>query len=89
MNIREKTRYEVFIGAKRRMYVDRFDESGLAPQFIEHYNTGYRIEVTTTYPNGETYVRRGRVGVTTGWRPAFLLLGPNDVVTKIINRSAS
>ena len=88
-----RTRFEGFVESAKARHGARWDASDLAPQFIEHYNTGYRIEVTTTYPNGETHVRRGRIGITTGWKPAFLLmsrrgaigssdvLGVNDVCT--------
>jgi hypothetical protein len=58
----------------------------LAPQFAAYLGTDQRIRVQTTYPNGETWTRTGTVGVTTGWRPAFLLMrrrtdhGSSDVL---------
>jgi hypothetical protein len=56
---------------------ERFDPSELAEEFRRYYETGERIRVVTTYGQGEsaeTYTRTGTVGVTTGWRPAFLLI---------------
>lgn len=69
-----------------------FDTSELAPQFIQYFENGQRIEVET---NGE--IKRGRVGVTTGWKPVFLLmlrrsdrgsswvLGKDDKVLRVIS----
>ena len=74
------------------------DESDLAPQFAEFYRSGQRVEVTNT-ECGE--VRRGYVGKTTGWRPAYILLnntrsrgssdvlGEDDKVTGRIDRYRS
>lgn len=36
---------------------------------------GKRVIVRRTYPSGEVWARAGRVGITTGWRPALLLVG--------------
>jgi len=69
-----------------------FDPSELAPQFVSYFETGQRIEVDF----GDGMIKRGTVGVTTGWRPVFLLvlrsnsmgsswtLGKNDRIVKII-----
>lgn len=65
-----------------------FDPAALeaADQFAPYFRTGTRIKVTTTHPDGETYVRTGTVGVTSGWRPVFLLMhrssdhGSSDVL---------
>ena len=61
--------YEDYIEQKRRQYGDRFDTSDLAPQFIEYFESGERIKVQT-----DEHVRTGTVGITIGWRPAFLLM---------------
>jgi hypothetical protein len=53
---------------------ERFDPSELAKEFRHYYETGERIRVVSEYAGGGTYVRTGTVGVTTGWRPAFLLI---------------
>jgi hypothetical protein len=90
------SRYIDFLARKNAEYGSKFDASDLAPQFVHYYNTGERIEVTRTYSSGETFTRRGRVGITTGWRPAFLLvsrrgafgssdvLDTKDVVVKVV-----
>jgi len=80
---------------------DRFDPSALASQFDRYYRTDQRIRVTTTYgtgPDAETYTRTGTVGMTSGWRPAYLLmrrssdhgssdvLGARDVVVAVQRR---
>ena len=50
------------------------------------YGTPTRVMVETTYPNGETYRRTGSIGITTSWRPAFLVIhrssdiGSSDVL---------
>ncbi len=68
-----------------------FDPSGLAAQFVRYFENGQRVEVETC---GE--VKRGRVGVTTGWKPVFILmlrrsdcgsgwtLGANDKVLRVV-----
>lgn len=48
----------------------KLDTSDLALKFSEYHETGQRIIVKTPY--GETL--RGYVGVTTGWKPSYLLL---------------
>lgn len=54
-----------------------FSEDLLTPKFKPYYN-GPRIEVRTIYPDGTTYIRRGRVGITNGRVPVFLLLPRRD-----------
>lgn len=53
----------------RSKWGDKLDTSQLDPRFISAYNSGERVRV-------EDYgmVRTGTVGITTGWRPVFLLL---------------
>lgn len=63
-------RYAGFIDRKEREYGDKFSAAGLAKQFIPAYNSGERIRVK--FHTGE--VLSGTVGVTTGWKPAFLLM---------------
>lgn len=88
--------YSDLIARKRAEHGPRFDPSDLAPQFVPYFESGARIEVRTTYPSGQSWTRRGRVGITTGWKPAFLLmartncrgssdlLGPTAVVVKVV-----
>lgn len=78
--------YTDYLTRAQRSHGEKFDSSSLAPQFITWFNTGQRIKVRTTYSSGETYIRTGIVGVTTGWRPAFILMhrsnafGSSDVL---------
>ena len=70
-----------YLKRKRAEYGEKFDASDLAPQFIPYYESGERIEVVSSWGT-----RRGRIGITTGWRPAFLLMcrvsarGSSDVL---------
>ena len=68
-----------------------------APKGVDHlirYFGAPRVEVTDTRHG---FVRRGRISITTGWRPALMLmhrasdtgssdlLGPDDRVTALID----
>lgn len=58
-----------------------FDDVDLrnAPSLIRSlYGTDARVIVETTYPNGATWRVAGRIGVTSGFRPAFMLLARSD-----------
>lgn len=68
------SRYTDYTQRGRLQHGERFTEIDLAQQFIQWFNTGQRIKVRTTYPSGETFERTGTVGVTTGWKPTFLLM---------------
>jgi hypothetical protein len=84
------TRYDDYLTRKRREHGDRFDASALDPRFVPYFNNGQRIKVETL---GEELT--GTVGVTTGWRPCFLLmrttrsmgspytLGPSDTILAV------
>jgi hypothetical protein len=52
----------------------RFNPGSLleASQLHHYYHTGERVEVDV-YGDGEC-IERGRIGTTTGWMPAFLLI---------------
>lgn len=63
------TRYEFFL-MKRNLLYDNFDASDLNPLFIPYFNNQKRIEVKFSW--GE--IKRGRVAVTSGWKPGFLLM---------------
>lgn len=77
--------FAAYLMGKRHQW-PTFDASSLATQFIPYFATDERITVTRVYTNGESYTRRGHVGITTGWRPAFLLMprststGSSDVL---------
>lgn len=67
----------------------QFDGSALrdAAQFAPYYGKSVRIKVIREYPSGDSYVRRGRVSMTTGWMPSFMLMhrlgdhGSSDLLT--------
>jgi hypothetical protein len=61
--------YNQYTANKRAEYGDKFDPSDLNPAFIPALESGQRIEVKIY---GE--IKRGTVGVTTGWKPSFLLM---------------
>jgi hypothetical protein len=61
--------YQDWLREKKNREKD-FDDSDLSKQFIPYFESGQRIIVKTSY--GET--KRGYVGVTTGWKPCFLLM---------------
>ena len=62
--------YREYLKRKTREFGDKFDPSDLNPDFIKYYENGKRIEVKFSYGQ----VKRGRIGVTTGWKPIFILL---------------
>ena len=67
------TNYDEMVANKKAQYGGKFDASDLDARFVRYFNSGERIRVETT--DGDAVdVRTGTVGVTTGWRPAFLLI---------------
>lgn len=62
--------YQEFLERKKREYGTLFDPSYLNPDFIKYFESQERIEVKFSW--GE--IRRGRVGITGGWKPIFILL---------------
>ncbi len=69
--------YESYIQRGKAQYGEKFSDSALVPQFISAYNSQHRITVKFRSSNtGKVIdVRRGTVGITTGWIPCFLLMG--------------
>ena len=63
------TKFEQFLNKKRREYGEKFDSSDLDKRFVSAFNSGERIEIEDF---GEKM--KGYVGVTTGWKPVFLLM---------------
>jgi hypothetical protein len=63
------TKLNDYLNRKRAEYGDKFDSSGLDQRFAAFYGSGQRIKVDDC---GQ--VLTGTVGVTTGWRPVFLLM---------------
>jgi len=63
-------RFNDYIKRKENEYGKKFDASELASQFIPFFNSHERVKVQ--FPYGETLT--GTIGVTTGWKPVFLLM---------------
>lgn len=61
--------YSELIARKKAEYGSKFDDSDLDKQYIRFFESGQRITVDFGYE-----VKRGTVGVTTGWKPVFLLM---------------
>ena len=64
------TKYESAIQRHKATWGRKFSTAGLAKKFVPAYNHGQRIRVK--FSTGE--VLSGTVGMTTGWKPAFLLV---------------
>lgn len=87
-----KRSYTDYLDQKRAQYGPRFTTDALELRFVPYYQSGVRIKITRTYTNGDVTTAFGTVGVTTGWRPVFLLmsstrahgssyvLGPDDCI---------
>lgn len=58
------------IDRKQREHGAKFDRSNLAPAFVRYFESGQRVRVH--FSHGEELT--GTIGVTTGWRPCFLLM---------------
>jgi hypothetical protein len=61
--------YQEYIARKKQEHKEKFDSSDLASQFIKYYENHKRIEIE--FSHGKV---RGFVGITTGWKPCFLLM---------------
>lgn len=61
------------LGRLKARHGARFSEAYLVDRFRPWFD-GERVEVCRTYPDGTTWTRRGRVGMSCGWAPVFLLL---------------
>ena len=61
--------YNEFIARQKRQFGEKFDPSCLDQRFVRFYESGNRIKVDTG-----GMVVTGTIGVTTGWRPVFLLM---------------
>lgn len=66
------TRMGGFIDGKVEIFGDKFDASDLSPNCVGPYNRGerYRVKVRFLADRSE---RWGTLGITTGWKPCFLL----------------
>ncbi len=65
--------YQELITRKQQEHGNKFDASDLNQEFVKHYNSGERITVDFGYEK-----KRGTIGVTTGWKPCFLLMLRRD-----------
>jgi len=64
-----ENRYKDFINRSVHRHGKKFNPSNLDKRFLKYYENGERIKVQ--YWDMEI---TGTVGVTTGWRPVFLLM---------------
>lgn len=64
-----KRNYSEWRITKCKEHGAKFDSSDLNQSFIPYFESGERITVDFGY---ET--KRGTIGVTTGWKPVFLLV---------------
>ena len=69
MNTKERN-YNDYLSRALYRHGDKFTCKNLSNQFIKYYNNQQRIEVNF----GDGLIKRGRVGITTGWAPVFILL---------------
>jgi hypothetical protein len=82
---------------KKQSYGKKFSDKSLNKEFIPYFENGARVEVSFRNQAGKEYeVRRGTIGITTGWIPCFLLMlkinshgssytiGKNDKVLRVI-----
>ena|SRR5437773_1491312 len=63
-------KWNAYLTRKRKEYGKRFDTEDLDRRFLPYFESGQRIKVR--FPWGEDIT--GTVGVTTGWKPCFLLI---------------
>lgn len=68
--------YGEFLRRQQSEHGAKFDSSDLNADFILAYESGKRVEVLFRTSNaGKVYeAKRGTIGVTTGWKPCFLLM---------------
>lgn len=63
-------KFSQYVLKKLREHGDKFSMADLDMRFVPYYESGERIKVKSKYGD----VITGTVGVTTGWRPVFLLI---------------
>lgn len=82
------------IRVTRARYGEKFDTSSVDAvrySVLEHYH-GRRVILETTYDSGAVHRRAGTISMTTGWRPAFLVMhsvsqiGSSDLITDMHTR---
>jgi hypothetical protein len=87
-----KKDYKSLIELKKARFGEKFNDSDLNKDFVKYFENGKRVEVDFGYEK-----KRGTIGITTGWKPVFLLMlrsnstgssytiGKDDKVIKVIN----
>jgi hypothetical protein len=65
--------FKDFIARKMDQYGKQFNPEDLNPSFVKYFESGERITVDFGYEK-----KRGTIGVTTGWKPCFLLMARID-----------
>ena len=70
-----KNNFNEYLERKQKEHGEKFDKSDLNADFIFAYESGERVEVQFRNDKGVVYeTKRGRIGITTGWKPCFLLM---------------
>ena len=67
-------KYNDYVAKKKEEYGKKMDLTDINAEFIPAFESGERITVEFAY--GER--KRGTIGVTTGWKPIFLLMLRKD-----------
>jgi len=62
--------FQEYLNKKNRQHNTQFDQSDLSKKFIPFFESQKRIKVQFSY--GE--IKTGTIGITTGYKPAFLLM---------------
>lgn len=77
------TYFAQWLARKQAEHGDKWSAAELWPQFVPYFHSDTRIRVA-----GSFGTRTGTVGVTTGWKPGFLLMsrtsahGSSDVLSQ-------
>ena len=67
--------FDSYLKRKNEEYGNKFDSSDLNKIFIPFFNNHKRVTVQFCNDKGKVYeTKRGTIGVTTGWKPIFLLM---------------
>ena len=71
------SRFTDYCDTKRNQFTNtghHFDASELAPQFVDAFNGGAGFRVLVDFGYADEKPVWGFVGITTGWKPCFLLM---------------
>ena len=91
-----KRNYNAVISRRKMEYPGSFDACNLNQSFVHAFESQDRVTVEFRTADGTVYeTKRGRIGVTTGWKPCFILMlttrsigsmwciGPNDRIKEL------